>query len=61
MTAKKHVDPDFRQIEVEASLVTAFRKEARVRGTNADRLIRSLLETIVSDKLTNAILDDRPS
>jgi hypothetical protein len=51
---------EFRQIEVETSLITAFRKEAIARGTNADRLIRDLLSVIVADHLTTAILDDQP-
>ena len=48
---------DFRQIEIEASLITSLRREAIARGTNAPALVRDLLGMIVSDRLVGAILD----
>jgi hypothetical protein len=49
---------EFCQIEVERGIVTAFRKEALARGTSADRLIRNVLDLVVSDKLIGAVIDD---
>ena len=49
---------DFRQIEVELSLMNALRREAALRDMNTNYLIRALLDTIVRDNLTMAILDE---
>ena len=55
-----HAPPsnDFRQIEVELSLMNALRREAALRDMNTNDLIRALLDTIVRDNLTMAILDE---
>ena len=69
MRPKKKLDPNvvpiaahekhgFCQIEVERGIITAFRKEAIARGTSADRLIRNVLDLVVSDKLIGAVIDD---
>ena len=39
-------------------LATRLRREACKRDTTVDRLIRDLLDTIVQDKLVQAVLDD---
>jgi hypothetical protein len=46
------------KIEIEHDLITRFRPEAARREVSVDRLIRDLLDIIVDDKLTTAILDD---
>ena len=53
-----HEKHEFCQIEVERGIVIAFRKEAIARGTSADRLIRNVLDLVVSDKLIGAVIDD---
>ena len=50
--------PDFYSIEVERSVVAAFRKDAIARKTSVPRLIRDLLGVIADDRLVLAILDD---
>ena len=46
------------KIEIEYDLITRLRPEAARREVSVDRLIRDLLDIIVDDKLTTAILDD---
>ena len=46
------------KIEVEHDLITRLRPEAARREVTVNRLIRDLLDVIVDDKLTTAILDD---
>ena len=46
------------KIEVEHDLITRLRPEAARREVSVDRLIRDLLDIIVDDKLTTAILDN---
>jgi hypothetical protein len=45
-------------IEVDRNLMVAFRAEAAKRDMPVASLIRDLLDVIVTDKLTGAILDD---
>jgi hypothetical protein len=45
-------------IELEHDIVVRFRVEAAKREKTVPQLIRELLDVIVADKLTNAILDD---
>jgi hypothetical protein len=40
-------------------LLTARRREAMARNTNAVALARQLLDTIVTDHLVDTVLDDR--
>jgi hypothetical protein len=58
---RPYENQEFCQIEIERGTVTAFRKDAIKRETNAPTLIRQLLDTIVDDQLVDAILDDRAS
>jgi hypothetical protein len=44
--------------EIEHDLITRLRPEAARREVSVDRLIRDLLDVIVDDQLTTAILDD---
>jgi hypothetical protein len=46
-------------LEVEHGLVTRFRVEAARRDMPVRRLLHDLLDRIVEDQLTSAILDDR--
>jgi hypothetical protein len=46
------------KIEIEHDLITRLRPEAARREVSVDRLIRNLLDIIVDEKLTTAILDD---
>ena len=52
---------EFCQLEVERSIIAAFRKEAIARETTVPRFIRNLLDVIVTDRPTHAILDDQPA
>jgi hypothetical protein len=45
-------------VEVDHDLVVRLRPEAARREVSVNRLIRDLLDIIVDDKLTTAILDD---
>jgi hypothetical protein len=45
-------------IELEPSLVSAFRREAAKRDVSLDRLVHDRLDVIASDGLVTAILDD---
>jgi hypothetical protein len=47
-------------IELDHDLVLRFRAEAAKRETTVPQLIRDLLDVIVTDGLTTAILDDAP-
>ena len=55
----QHENQDFCQIEVERGLVTSLRKAALQRGTNAPRLLRDIINVVVTDELVDAILDDQ--
>ena len=46
------------KIEIEHDPITRLRPEAAGREVSVHRLIRDLLDIIVDDKLTTAILDD---
>lgn len=51
---------DFIKLELERSVVSAFRKAAIARQTNAERIARDLLGTIAGEPdLIDSILDDR--
>jgi hypothetical protein len=53
----QHIRPPIK-VEIEHDLITRLRPEAAQREVSVDRLIRDLLDIIVDDKLTTAILDD---
>lgn len=46
-------------IELDYALVAALRPEAKARDVPVSRLVRDLLDTIATDRLTGAILDDQ--
>jgi hypothetical protein len=45
-------------LEIEHRMVVCFRREAQQRDVPVTRLIHDLLDVIVADGLTTAILDD---
>jgi hypothetical protein len=47
-------------VEIDRILIVRLRPEAAKRGMQVPALIRDLLDVIVADKLTTAILDDGP-
>jgi hypothetical protein len=46
------------KVELDPGIVTPLRREAARRGLSVQRLVADLLDTIVTDQLTTAILDD---
>jgi hypothetical protein len=46
------------KVEVDHSLLTALRAQAARRDLSVAALVRLLLDTIVTDRLTAAILDE---
>ena len=49
------------QLELGEPILAALRAKARAMGTDAARLVRDLLETIVEDDLYAAVLDVEPA
>jgi hypothetical protein len=47
-------------VEIEHHIIVCFRREAARRDVPVVRLIHDLLDVIVADGLTTAILDDGP-
>jgi hypothetical protein len=50
--------PRLTSVEIEESVVRGLRGEASRRQVPVARLIRDLLDVIVTDRLTTAVLDD---
>ena len=46
------------KVELDAGIVVPLRREAARRDMSLQCLVTSLLDTIVADGLTNAVLDD---
>ena len=46
------------QIQVEHTVIVALRPEARRRDVSVERLVQNILDVIVADRLTKAVLDD---
>ena len=56
--ARDPLKPELAHQQKSRSSITRLRPEAARREVSVDRLIRDLLDIIVDDKLTTAILDD---
>jgi hypothetical protein len=52
--------PPYTAVEIDRDLIRALRPEAASRAISVQRLIREILETIVTERLVDAVLDDRP-
>jgi hypothetical protein len=50
--------PPFLAVEIDRDLIRALRPEAASRAISVPRLIREILETVATDKLVGAVLDD---
>jgi hypothetical protein len=50
--------PPFVAVEIDREVARALRPEAARRGTSVPQLCRDLLETVATDKLVGAVLDD---
>jgi hypothetical protein len=50
--------PHMAQIQVEHTVIVALRPEARRRDVSVERLVQDILDVIVADRLTKAVLDD---
>ena len=53
--------PPTTKIELDPGIVTPLRREAAARDMSLQGLVTSLLDVIVADQLTTAILDDEQS
>ena len=56
--SKPETAPRTVSVELEESVVRGLRGEALRRNVPVARLIRDLLDVIVTDRLTTAVLDD---
>lgn len=45
-------------VEIDRDVVAQYRSEAAARGTTVPRLINDILNAVISDQLTRAVLDD---
>jgi hypothetical protein len=48
------------RVEVSRAALMTLRKEAAARDTSVDALVAKLIDTIVTDRLIEAVLDDKP-
>jgi hypothetical protein len=55
---EKRGAPPVIKVELDPGIVTPLRREAAAREMTVQRLVTSLLDVIVEDQLTTAILDD---
>jgi hypothetical protein len=56
--SQPETQPHTTAIEIKDTVIRALRPEAARRDLSVNRLVRSLLDIIASDKLTTAVLGD---
>ena len=54
----KITKPEARRIPFSGALLKPFREEAALRGVPLDEFVRNILQTIATDNLFSAIIDD---